>query len=186
MRVIVLLLAMLSGVPIHARAQARSFQELDTAVTRGSQLTVTDASGREVTGTLSDLTSSILTIRSNGRPVAFRESEVVRIRQRRTDSLLNGAVIGAVSGIVPILVIVLAERAGGEPCTGQCTGAFLFWGAVGAGSGLAVDAVIRENRTVYVGRTANSVSRILTVSPLVRRGSAGVRLTMDLGGRSVH
>jgi hypothetical protein len=60
-------------------------------VKRGDTVSVVDRDGTEVRGPISALSSSSLAIVMAGSQKSFLESEIDTIRQRRPDSLANGA-----------------------------------------------------------------------------------------------
>ena len=168
--------------PVNESAQsqtpARTFEELKPVVQAGMTLTVTDGSGRDVTGRLSDLSTTSLALTAGDRILRFDEPDVALIQRRHSDTLANGALIGALAGIAPFVIVVIAETAGGEPCSGQCTRSFLFWGGIGALIGASVDAGVRGNRTIYLARPSTSSPPALELSPILSRGTKGLRLTI--------
>jgi hypothetical protein len=128
---------------------AASFEQLQVLVQPGHAVTLTDASGTEVSGRIESLSSSALSLASDGTRRDFLETDVTLIRQRRGDSLANGAWWGF--GILAGLAI-----AGTAQC-GECwrdepafMAAFIgFQGALGAGVGVGIDALRRGEHTIY-------------------------------------
>ena len=98
---------------------------------------------------------------------------VVRIERRRSDSLLNGALIGAGAGVASGLLLCRAM----EPwrnCRDD-VGPMLGFGAIGAGIGMGIDALIRGGETIYqpAGTTR------LQVAPVVGRSAGGLRVAVS-------
>ena len=105
----------------------------------------------------------------------FAESEVTRIRQKRRDSLLNGALFG---GLVGGAVGLMGENACGNDfgCS-SAKGASLALGlGLGIGGGVGVDALIVRERTIYDRRPTRGAS--LGVAPLVGRGTQGAVVSL--------
>lgn len=84
-----------------------------------------------------------LTLLRSGRPLVIPKAAIARVEKRHRDSPLEGAVIGAVMGIVAM------SAGGGQGCNSvgpSCVGGFmLVYGLFGAG----IDWQIVGRRTVY-------------------------------------
>jgi hypothetical protein len=90
---------------------------------------------------------------------------------RESDSLLNGALIGAGAGVASVLFICTRM----EPLR-NCAddfGTLAAFGALGAGIGIGVDALVRK--TVY--RTASGATE-LHAAPIIGRRAKGLRLSV--------
>jgi hypothetical protein len=91
---------------------------------------------------------------------------------RESDSLLNGALIGASAGVASgLLFCSLMEP--WEFCR-QDTGSMIKGGAIGAGIGIAIDAVIRKK--VY--QTASGAAEVYA-GPIIGRRAKGMRLSVS-------
>ena len=90
---------------------------------------------------------------------------------RQSDSLLNGALIGAGAGVASMLFICTRM----EPLRncGDDFGTLATFGAIGAGVGMGIDALIRK--TVY--RSASG-STELHATPIIGRRAKGIRLAV--------
>ncbi len=88
------------GATATAEAQgiANSFTELRLLVRPGDTVSVTNTTGGEVTGKIAELSPSALALMVEGHRQDLREVDVTAIRQRRSDSLQNGAFIGLCIG----------------------------------------------------------------------------------------
>jgi hypothetical protein len=135
-------------IPALAGAQepVKSFDQLNTRLKVGDTIWVTDAQGREVQGKIHSLSSDALTLGAEGSNT-FAAREVSAIRERRPDSLKNGALIGlgVGAGLALVACFSLAE---GSDDVGWCAAVVGFYGAVGAGIGAGVDAAIKGPRLV--------------------------------------
>lgn len=100
----------------------------------------------------------------------LQDSAAPRV-ERRSDSLLNGALIGAAAGIAAGLSLCTLT----EPwrnCRDD-VGPMLRIGALGAAIGIGIDALIREKETFGAVGTAQ-----VHVAPTVGRRGGGLRLAV--------
>jgi hypothetical protein len=100
-------------------------------------------------------------------------AEVQRVRIRESDPLWNGALIGAGAAVASGLLLCRATEPW-ENCRDDI-GPMLRIGALGAGIGIGIDALIRRRETVY--EAAPGSTRI-EASPLLGRRMAGVQLSL--------
>ena len=170
-RVCLLIAATASNVG--AQELASSFDQLRILVKPGDTVNVTDGKGQETRGKISALSSSSLELTVAGTPRAFLESEVRTIRQRRADSLKNGALwglaIGAGLGAIP-------QYDGGWYYTSENVGAAIGLALFGLGVGTGIDAMIRNTDVIY-SRPAGA-SATLSVSPLLVGDRKGVSFSI--------
>jgi hypothetical protein len=92
---------------------------------------------------------------------------------RQSDSLLNGALIGAGAAIATGL-FWCTRMEPWENCRDD-VGPMLTFGAIGAGIGIAVDALIRERR---VSGAAAPPSAVLHATPIVAPAAKGLRVSL--------
>lgn len=100
-------------------------------------------------------------------------ADAMQVRVRHSDSVLNGALIGAGVGVVSGLFYCRLY----EPwdiCRSDI-GSMLRFGAIGAGAGIAVDAIIRGQKTIY---PAVQPSR-LHATPVIGRRAAGLQFSFN-------
>lgn len=154
-----------------ARAQeipVSSFEQLAGLLQIGDKVYVTDASGREHEGTLSELSASSINLVSPGTLKEFTGSEVAAITRLRPDSKKNGAFIGLGVGVV--LGAAVGAFAAEESNTNRAAGAIgagLAYGGLGALIGVGIDALSPGKKVlVYSARPKKSAAR-LSVSPIV-------------------
>jgi hypothetical protein len=81
------------------RGVAESFDQLQVLVRSGTTVDVTNAAGYRVSGRIDRLSPAILSVTANGIRRDYAEADVDFIRQRRGDSLANGARWGAGIGV---------------------------------------------------------------------------------------
>jgi hypothetical protein len=173
------LLVLLTLTPMMASAQAiaSNFQELRFKVKAGDTVYVTDATGRETRARILDLSPSSLLLSMNGTDRKLSESDVVRIRQRLPDPLLNGAAIGA--GFVVALSSVARIWFSDDGGTfWENAGFILYLGSIGAGVGTGIDALIQGRKIIYTTPGSGS-SWSFGVSPVLSRGVKGVRVSIS-------
>jgi hypothetical protein len=97
-------------------------------------------------------------------------NDISRVEVRQSDSLLNGALVGAGAAIASGLF--LCTRA--EPwrnCRDD-VGPMLRIGAIGAGVGIGIDALIRGRQTIYGADRGGSVR----VAPVLGRDVRALQL----------
>jgi hypothetical protein len=100
-------------------------------------------------------------------------AEMLQVRDRRSDSLLNGALIGAGAGIASGLFLCTRT----EPwrnCRDDA-GPIALFAAIGAGIGIGIDALIQPRVTVFQSKDG---STRLEAAPIVGREAGGARLTL--------
>jgi hypothetical protein len=128
---------------------AASFEQLQVLVSPGNTVTVTDVAGSQVPGRIDSLTPSVLSLDMNGARRDFNEADVTTIRQRRGDSLANGAWwgFGVGAAIAALAIGTCVECFTDEP--GWMVAAISLYGAMGTGFGVGIDALIRREQTIY-------------------------------------
>ena len=93
-----------------AEAQNTSFDRLALLVDPGDAITVTDKDGRRLKGRLLDLSSTTLALQAGGLRHELDGGDISLVRRRERDSLKNGTLNGAVTGLgaaaVPLLILV--------------------------------------------------------------------------------
>jgi hypothetical protein len=164
-----------STTRIDAQERARpsvpsSFDQLRVLTAPGRRVSVVDASGNRYTGTIAELSSALLTVRVGNELRQLREADVVMLRQRRDDTLRNGALWGLGAGAV----------GGFLPC-GRChVGPGLMMagiaGGLGAGVGVGIDAIIRGQATVF--QRAGASGTKVTVAPRLSKSHQGVMVSV--------
>jgi hypothetical protein len=166
--VLVVLVASTASV---ASAQTQIVPTPDDVLTPGMTVWITDTSGREEKAQIGSVSGGTIIVVAAERSRRLSSVDITRIRARHSDSVLNGALIGAAAGVGSgLLLCSLTEP--WEFCRGD-EGSMLRIGALGAGIGIGVDLLIRGRKTIYQapGRSAG-----VHIAPLIGRAAAGVQV----------
>jgi hypothetical protein len=170
----VFLLVIATALMVEAQVLASSFDQLQVLVKPGDTVRVTDGTGVEARGTIGALSASSLEMIIEGNRRIFSENDVRTIRQRRGDSLKNGAWWGF--GIMAGLALLGAAAEAPDGNAGEAVLGVLASGGFGAAIGVGVDAMIRSNEVVF-SRPAD-VSTSLTGSPLLAASRKSLLLSV--------
>ena len=177
----VVLATVLVAVSVRAAAQepVKSFDQLNTRLKVGDTVYVTDAQGREIKGKIHSLSPDALTLGTDGSRT-FAARDVSAIRERQRDSLKNGALIGlgVGGGLALVACLSFAEGSGDS---GWCAAVLGVYGAVGAGIGVGIDALIPgQKRVAYraPGATGSAQTR-LSVAPVITPRAKGVAVAFS-------
>jgi hypothetical protein len=176
------LFVLLTLAPMMASAQtvASNFQELRFKVKPGDTVYVTDDAGRERKARILDLSPALLVLSVDRTRRDLSENNVKRIRQRLPDPLLNGAMIGAASVMTLSTVssIAFSDRSENETFGWADVGFILYLGAIGAGVGTGIDALIQGRKIIYEMPDGASPPSF-GVSPVLSPGVRGVRVSVS-------
>lgn len=172
------LLLCASATRVEAQGVASSFDQLSVLVKPGDKITVVDVAGREAEGRIGQLSRDTLTLVTKAGPRQLGEGDVAKIRQRRSDSLQNGAIIGAAAGAgygLALLALAAAISDGGGPIPiSVVTGMVVFTG-MGAAAGAGIDALIARRQVIYEKPGAGGR---VSISPLFLDGRRGVAVSV--------
>lgn len=161
---------------VHAQGIARTVDELRLLVKPGDTVRVTDATGREVSGTILTLAPQSIELRVDGQPQLWTEADIASVSHRRPDSLANGAWwgLGIGAGLMSLGVAAVGVEDGDAGWAALAIGVY---GAVGAGIGVGIDALITRSQVIYQ-RPATVTSARWHVAPFASRRSQGARVTV--------
>ena len=162
-----------SGSAASAQTPPRATSNLEAAVIQGMTVWITDADGREEKARIVAVSGGIVTTSAGKDIRRLRAGDITRVRARQSDSVLNGALIGAGAAVASGLFLCTRS----EPwrnCRDD-VGPMFRIGAVGAGLGIAIDALIRGRRTIY---EAAPGSTRLHVTPIAGRHAGGLRISV--------
>jgi hypothetical protein len=134
---------------------------------------VTNTSGQQFRGRISDASESLLSVRIGREVRQFDRAEVREVRVRREDSLVNGALIGAAAGGGATSLIFLDNECRDDPV---CYAAVGIYAGIGALAGLGLDALIHRQVVVY---SVPPPQRIVSMAPMMEGGRRGVRLMIS-------
>ena len=153
------------AVPIGVPASL--IEDLALRVNLGDQLRIEDRSGASAIGRLDRLTDDEITLHTSVGDKHFTRETVRQVALRRQPlrvAVLIGAGVGTVAGAV-------------AACTGsdreECADAPIIVGALGAGVGLGVGALIHRTTIVYP-----ELEKRTSVLPVISRGAVGVRASV--------
>jgi hypothetical protein len=155
--------------------QTSSFEQLRVLVEPGDTVVVIDADGKATQGKIESLSAASLRLASKGSVREFGQRDAVEIRQRRGDSLKNGAIIGAVTGggLGTLGAVALCSHGWCRGNGAEVAAAIVFCTGVGAAAGVGIDALFKPTQTIYraPGQTAFNAVRVV---PLLGGGRKGV------------
>ena len=170
--ILALVVSLVVVAPGRAAAQepVKSFEHLNTRLKVGDTVWVTDTSGREVKGKLSELTPSSLTLSGGGQVRTLQGPDVRAVVERPRDSLKFGTLLGLGIGVgIGVGLVAAVGEADGSVFLG-----ISMLGAMGAGIGAGIDAAIpMPKRPVYLSETGSS-KRPVSWSPIIGPRSTGV------------
>jgi len=173
------LLAAAPSTAASAQELAGSFDQLRVLVKSGDTVRVTDSSGQEARGKVFDVSSSSLAIVTEGQQRVFLERDVAAIRQRRSDSVGNGAKWGlAVGAGLGSLAGIMIVSEYGDGALAVIPVFALLYGGLGAGVGAGVDAMHSSDQVIYARRAAPSK---VSLRPILTRGRKGVLASLTFG-----
>jgi hypothetical protein len=162
-----------TGPLVLAQTAQDAPRTLGTAVTPGMDVWITDSSGREEKSRIVGVSGGIVTSTAGGDVRRFNASDVRRIRARQSDSVMNGALIGAGAAVASALFLCTRMEPW-ENCRDD-VGPLLLIGGIGAGVGIGIDALIRGRKTIY---EAPEGSAELHAVPIIGRRAGGMRLSL--------
>lgn len=171
------------NAPAAQTAGPNDADALRKRVKEGQKVRITDDQGREWHGRIETLTPDSLVLLTKDRQRHdIRYATIVGI-DRPHDTLANGALIGLVSGAAfGMFAVIAEENASCEPaaffsCGDPTAAAYVVFpaltGAIGAGVGVGIDALIRRDPTLF----RRGGSRV-TLAPSLGRGVRGLSLSV--------
>lgn len=146
---------------------------VEATLVPGSTVWITDFTGHKEKTRITGVSGGVVTGAAGEQTRRFRTTDIMRIEARHNDSVLNGALIGAGSGIA--LGLFYCTRMEPWDVCRRNVGAMAKIAALGAGIGIGVDALIRGRRTIY---EAPRQSTQLRVAPILDRGARGVQVSV--------
>ena len=135
---------------------------------------ITDVSGQEEKTRIVDVSGDTVTTTAGGDIRRLRATDIARIRVRDSDPVINGALIGAGAAVASGLFLCSLTETW-ENCRDD-VGPMVRIGAIGAGVGIGIDALIRGRRTIY---EAAPRSIRLRAAPIVSRDAGGLRISVS-------
>src|SRR5687767_11008594 len=163
----------LSTVSAFAQTSQDSAPRVETALSPGTTVWITDSAWREEKARIVSVSDGVVTTSANKEVRRLRTTDIVRVRARHSDSVINGALIGAGAAVASGLFLCTRTEPW-ENCRDD-VGPILRFAAIGAGAGIGIDALIRGRRTIY---EAPKSTRLHAV-PIAARGAAGVSVSVS-------
>jgi hypothetical protein len=171
---LLILFSVSTGSAALAQTAREASGELGAVLRPGMTVWITDSAGREEKTRIVGVSGDIVTATAGDVARRLRTTDIMRVRARHTDSVLNGALIGAGAAVASgVFLCTLTEP--WENCRDDI-GPMVRIGAIGAGVGIGIDALIRRRRTIY---EAAPGSARLRASPILARHAAGVLVSVD-------
>lgn len=164
--------------PCSAQEPVKSFDQLYTRLKPGDTVWVADAQGRESKGRILSLSADALALEGAGDRT-FGAPDVTTIMVRRDDSLRNGALIGLGVGGGLGLVGCLASAEGGDQA--WCALASAFYGGIGAGIGVGIDALIpgRKLMAYRAPGSSGAAQARFSIAPVITPRARGVAVSFS-------
>jgi hypothetical protein len=165
------------GTEQAAAQQASSFEQLQLLVKPGDTVVVTDMEGRSTKGKIEGLSRESLRLKSSGNIREFGQRDAIEIKQRRSDSLANGALIGAAvgGGIGALGAIAFCKEGWCRGNGAEVAATIGVHAGMGTAIGVGIDALVRSRQTIYRSSPQTAFSRV-HVAPLIGSGRRGVAL----------
>lgn len=170
---LLILLAAATASSVAAQTPQQPKPDLETALVPGMTAWITDSRGREEKIRIVGVSGDILTATTGENVRRLRTTDVARVRVRHSDSVLNGALIGAGVAVASGLFVCRMMEPW-ENCRDD-VGPMLQIGAIGAGVGIGIDALIRGRKTIY---PAPPGSTRLHAAPIIAGRAAGLQIAL--------
>lgn len=164
----------ISGPSQVSAQQVSSFEQLQLLVKPGDKIEVIGTDGQSSKGKIESLTPAKLRLAIKGSVRDYAQKDALLIKQKRSDSLANGAIIGAVAGGGLTGGLFIAYCSGGE-CDGEAgsvVAATLIYAGLGAAIGVGVDAMFKHRQTIYKSPEQTAL-KSLRVAPIFTDGRKG-------------
>jgi hypothetical protein len=162
------------GSAASAQTPPEAKPSLETILAPDKTVWITDSAGREEKTRIVGVSGETVTADAGDGIRRFRTQDIVRVTARHSDPVLNGALIGAGAAVVSGLFLCRLT----EPwrnCRDD-VGPMLRMGALGAGVGIGIDALIRGRRTIY---EAPQGSARLRAAPILAPHGGGLQLSFS-------
>jgi hypothetical protein len=162
-----------TGSAVSAQTVQEPRRNLEAALIPGMTVWITDSVGREEKTQIVGVSGDVVTTTAGGDIRRLRTTDVTRVRVRHSDPLINGALIGAGAAVASGLLLCRVT----EPWA-NCrddVGPMLRIGAIGAGVGIGIDALIRRRLTIY---EAGQGGTRLHLTPIIAANATGLQVAL--------
>jgi len=168
------------GVPPLTEAQepVKSFNQINTRVSVGDTVWVTDTRDREVKGKILELHDASLTLDGGAGTTALQAGSVRLIEARKRDSKKNWIFIGLAAGAGAGWLF--GRQAMGTDDTSRDEEIWVFVGlyaGIGAGVGAIVDALVPGRKVLVYRAPATGLAARLSLAPVITPRTKGVALS---------
>jgi hypothetical protein len=163
------MLVLFSATAASAQTAGTARPDLGNLLTPGMTVWITDSSGQEQRARIVGVSGDAVTTSVEGLSRRLTANDIRRVEVRQSDSLWNGALIGAGAAIASGLFLCTRTEPW-ENCRDD-VGPMLRIGAIGAGVGIGIDALIRGRRTIYGGASVR-------VTPVLGRKVRALQLSV--------
>jgi hypothetical protein len=163
-----------TGNTVLAQSSHNAQPTLDNALTPATTVWITDSAGREEQMRIVGVSGNVVTATVGDDIRQLSTTDIVRVRARHSDSVLNGALIGAGAAVAAGLYLCSATEPW-QNCRDDFGPMFRI-GALGAGIGIGVDALIRGRTTIYERERAGAW---LLAAPTVGRHAGGLQVSLS-------
>ena len=146
---------------------AASFSQLRALLPIGETVWVTDRGGREMKGQVQQISASSLLLRSTGGSRELAQTDVEEITALRRDSVMNGAIIGAIAGGSAgafVGQLGCGDRQGANPCQTGAVAGIAIGAGIGALIGRGIDASIKGRAVIYRARNQPPVAMQVVIA----------------------
>ena len=169
-----ILFILFSAFAVSAQTPQAAQRPFENIFIPGMTVWITDSGGREEKTRIVGVSGDIVTTTAGGEIRRLRTTDIVRVRARHSDTLANGALIGAGAAVASGLFLCRMTEPW-ENCRDN-VGPMFRIGAIGAGIGIGIDALIRGQRTIY--EAARGSTRLRT-APIVARRARGLQVSLS-------
>jgi hypothetical protein len=163
-----------TGPAVSAQTPRGTTVNLETTLMPGMTVWITNSNSREEKTRIVGVSGDTVTATAAGEIRRLRTTEIMRVRVRHADPVINGALIGAGAAVASGLFLCRLS----EPwrnCRDD-VGPMLRIGAVGAAVGIGIDALIRGRRTIY--EAPRGATR-LRAAPFIAGRTGGLQVSLS-------
>jgi hypothetical protein len=166
------MLVLFSAATASAQTAGTVPPDLGNLLAPGMTVWITDSSGQEQRARIVGVSGDAVTTSVDGVSRRLTTNDIRRVEIRQPDSLLNGALVGA-GGAIASGLFLCTRTEPWENCRDD-VGPMLRIGAIGAGVGIGIDALIRGRRAIYGAARGASV----WVAPVLGRDVQALQLSV--------
>ena len=163
---LVVLVALLVPLPAVAQSVSKDLNAVRETLTIGETIWVMENMKPEIAGEVVELGSSTWVLATTHGQQEILAKDIMRIRRTQSDSLWNGALIGAAIGVAPWIAWCAPMTESGETCgenPRMALGA-IFGGVV---IGVLLDGAKQGRHTIYLRPNSQRRGRFLGVASQV-------------------